>query len=101
MVRGVCGHPAATLQEDGVALPQERLRASVTQLADLVRSSGGRLVLLASGDDPAPDQVLTRLGLSPRRAAQLSTAEDERLLTRPPSRVTRINITAWLAPWPA
>jgi hypothetical protein len=101
VVRGVCGHPAATLQEDGVALPQERLRASVTQLADLVRSSGGRLVLLASGDDPAPDQVLTRLGLSPRRAAQLSTAEDERLLTRPPSRVTRINITAWLAPWPA
>ena len=100
VVRGVCGHPAATLQDDGVALPDETLRTSVTQLADLVSHSGGRLVLLASGDDPAPDQVLTRLGLSPRRVVQLSTAEDERLLTRPPAGDTRINVTVWLAPWP-
>jgi hypothetical protein len=99
VIRGVCGRPAASLRVDGEPLPDAVLHASVGRLGELVDARGGRLVLLASGEDVPPQQVLTRLGLQPRQVTQLVTVEAQRLLAWPPRHGTRLRVNVWLAPW--
>jgi hypothetical protein len=99
VVRGVCGHPAASLRTGGAALPPEQLRASVARLGSLVAARGGRLVLLASGEDVPPQQVLDGLGLQSRRVAVLVTLEDQRALAHPPTHGGKLRFAVWLAPW--
>jgi hypothetical protein len=101
VVRGVCDHPAASLQVDGSPLPPDRLRASVDRLGRLVAAHGGRLVLLASADDVPPQGVLSGLGLQPREVARLVTAEDQRVLARAPTRGSSLKFSVWLATWTA
>ncbi|HET9656053.1 MAG TPA: hypothetical protein VFP72_11910 [Kineosporiaceae bacterium] len=100
VIRGVCGHPAATLQDAGTPLPPDRLRASVTRLSQLVGSAGGRLVLLGAGEDQSPDQVLRGLGLDPQQVVHLVTSEDDRQLVSPPRGGFPLVVTVWLARWP-
>jgi hypothetical protein len=95
VVRGVCGRPSASL-----VLPSAERRAALSRLGALVSGAGGRLVLLAAGeDDAAASGSLTALGLRARRATLLRTREDQHLLTRRPETVTVLVIDVWLAVW--
>jgi hypothetical protein len=100
VIRGACGRPAAALQVGGGPLPVDQLRSSARRLAELVGSSGGRLVLLASGEDRPPDQLLRDLGLEPQHVTQLVTIEDARVLARPPTGSEQVRVGVWLARWP-
>jgi hypothetical protein len=99
VIRGVCGRPAASLRVGGARLPDAALRASVTRLGRLVAAHGGRLVVLASGQDDPPQQVLTRIGLRPGQVTHLVTIEDQRSLARPPTHGNELRVGVWLAPW--
>lgn len=99
VIRGICGRPAASLRVDGAPLPDAELHASVSRLGGLVAARGGRLVLLASGEDVPPQQVLTRLGLQPRQVTRLVTVEAQHLLARPPRHGSTLRVDVWLAPW--
>jgi hypothetical protein len=95
VVRGVCGYPSAALLGDAA----DRL-AAVRRLADLVTGRGGRLVLLAAGeDDASASAALAGLGLRPRRAVLLHTREDQHLLLRRPDGLQSLVIDVWLAVW--
>lgn len=100
VIRGVCGHPAASLIKDGLALPTGQLHASAQQLAALVQARGGRLVLLAAGDGAGPDRTLADLGLVPRPVSYLTTIEDQQLLAQRPRAGARLVIDVWTAVWP-
>ena len=95
VVRGVCGHPSAALKSPSAARP-----AAVDRLGKLVAGAGGRLVLLAAGeDDVSTSGALSALGLSPQRAVVRRTSEDQHLLARRPADVDRLVVDVWLAVW--
>jgi hypothetical protein len=95
VVRGVCGHPSAALVSSSADRP-----AALARLGALVAGAGGRLVLLAAGeDDESASGSLTALGLSPRRAVLRRTWEDQHLLAHRPDDVARLVVDVWLAVW--
>jgi hypothetical protein len=99
VIRGVCGHPSAALRlrTEGPGSPD---RAAIDRLAGLVRGAGGRLVLLAAGeDDGSAGRALAALGTAPQRAVLHHTTQDQHLLVRRPSDRSGLVIDVWLAVW--
>jgi hypothetical protein len=97
VVRGVCGRPSAALVSPSADRP-----AALARLGASVSGAGGRLVLLAAGeDDESASGSLAALGLTPRRAVLRRTWEDQHLLARRPDRVNRLVVDVWLAVWEA
>jgi hypothetical protein len=95
VVRGVCDRPAAALN---IGAPQNA--DALRRLGGLVTGSGHRLVVLAAGeDDGTAQRALTDLGLQPRRAVLLRTAEDQRWLVRRPDGTVALLVDVWTAVW--
>jgi hypothetical protein len=107
VVRGVCDRPSAALLTPSAQLPE-----AVRRLAGLVRAAGGRLVLLTAQEDddaalrvlttalgrPADEVAAAATGANPvgaRRAVQLVTTEDRKLLTRRPAGAARLVVDVW------
>lgn len=92
VVRGMCGR-AALSTTGALRADPTALATTVGAVAERVRATGGRLVLLAadSGD------VLTRLQAGgTRQVVDTTVLEDDRLLTRRPDHLVTVPITVWL-----
>ncbi|WP_380170661.1 hypothetical protein ACFEMC_16585 [Kineococcus sp. DHX-1] len=99
LLRGTCDVPAASIVvptsqgRQGTEEYWTTLRAAVDREAARIRQAGGNPVLVAAGGDTDPVEVLTRLGVSdPRVVVSRRTSEDERVLTRRPDGVQRIDV---------
>ncbi|MEZ0494404.1 hypothetical protein AB2L28_19375 [Kineococcus sp. TBRC 1896] len=99
VLRGTCDVPAASLVvptgqgRPGTQEYWQALRAAVDREAERVRAAGGTPVLVAAGGDTDPVEVLLRLGVQePRVVVSRRTSEDERVLTRRPDGVQRIDV---------
>ncbi|MEZ0165609.1 hypothetical protein AB2L27_12675 [Kineococcus sp. LSe6-4] len=110
LLRGTCDVPSASLVvptgqgRPGTPEYWQVLRAAVDRQSERVRAAGGTPVLVAAGGDTDPVEVLTRLGVQdPRVVVSLRTSEDERVLTRRPDGVQRIDVrlVTGVAPRPA
>ncbi len=99
LLRGTCDVPAASIVvptaqgRPGTEEYWTTLRAAVDREAARIRQAGGNPVLVAAGGDTDPVEVLVRLGVdAPRVVVSRRTTEDERVLTRRPDGVQRIDV---------
>ena len=94
VLRGTCHVPALSLTP-AVRHDPARAAASVRELARLVGSGGGRLVLVAAD---RPENVA---GYGPvTTALSVTVREDARLLERRPDHLVALPLQVWLAPVP-
>ena len=83
VVRGICGTPAAVLQNP--------TRATTAEVVQGIEGVGRRPILLAQ----QPTE-LTGWGVPPREVVNLLTTQEAHNLTSPPTRTWGIHYTAWL-----
>jgi hypothetical protein len=88
LVRGLCGHPAASFAGPPSLLPQ-----AVPRVLARIRAAGRTPVLIAANDASS----LTALGLTAEPVVRLRTTEDARPLTRRPDGVDPLDVDLWLA----
>ncbi len=108
VIRGQCGIPALAASGSLRGSP-----GALVVLVDRIRTALGpsrRLVLLAAdtpdgtpADAGRPDgaEALVRLGATPRPVADVSVAEDDRLLERRPDGLVPLPLRVWLAEAPS
>jgi len=90
VLRGVCGVPSVVVRQRSGQPDAGTVRA----VAAAVTAAGRRPVLVSAESA----QVLSGLGVTPRRVLGLRTVEDQRLLTRRPDGGAALDIDLWLGP---
>lgn len=90
VLRGVCGVPSVVVRQRS-GQPDA---GTVRTVAAAVTAAGRRPVLVSAESA----QVLSGLGVTPRRVLGLRTVEDQRLLTRRPDGGAALDIDLWLGP---
>ena len=88
----MCGVPALSTTS-GLRADPQRLASTVATVKEQLATRGLRLVLLSA--DSA--EALTRLGVAPVPATDVTVREDEHVLERRPSRTDPLPIPVWLA----
>jgi hypothetical protein len=99
VIRGVCGHPAATMGPEMMDRGNEARIASVDAIGELVSAGGGRLILLAADTGQAGPNAISSLGHSPREVAAALSWEDQRTVERAPWKSSRLHLGVWLGTW--
>jgi hypothetical protein len=99
VIRGVCGHPAASLAPEMMNRGNAARIASVDAVGELVTAQGGRLILLAADSGQAGPNAIISLGQSPREVVSTLSWEDQRTLERAPWKSSRLYLGIWVALW--
>ena len=89
LIRGVCGHPAASVK----AAPEDAV-APLARITGRIRAAGGHPVLLAATPEGAA--LIQATGRRPQLVENLATTEDQRLLTRRPDAEEPLAVQVWL-----